>query len=392
MGGGAGASFKAAQPSQMRPAGPNENYPKFKSLETQSAKKDQKASTEMGVSGLKNIAPVTKVEGKTLKDRFAKFNQMAKKLEQHQVERENAHLDVAPVRFKESSATVATTPTRTASTTSMKPKASDQPNKERLGTLNKQSKSVASPRFRASSASLVKVHHGSPSKEQKERFAAFNKLAKKLATEGRASSTKNEKSASKESKVSGKKEATKLAPSAANAFYKKYAEKPHPKAAPTKTKMLDAAAINTAGASLIPRFSTQQAHIQQAQQVRTQQAQQVRTQQAQQAMQQARSGVGAASPGMMTFEYYDPQKPPPWLAPPWNRHEAGNNVNAMPQGLPQGMGAPAVQNGMIPNGGAAFGTNGAPGVPFAYAPIGQVNQQQFVGSPHLNAPPMQMRL
>jgi hypothetical protein len=356
MGGGAGASFKATAPSQIRPAGPNEHYPKFKSLEAQAGK----AAPKLEVSGLKKVAVSTKtVEGKSLKDRFAKFNEVAKKLQQRQVERENAHLDVvAAPRLKEAS---------TAKPKAHAAAAAAPSKKERFAAFNKLAKSMAAPRFRSTSAALVKVQRSPPSKDQKERFAAFNKLAKKLAKKGAAPASNTAKETSEAQKAP-----TKLAPAAANAFYKKYAEKPKAKATPTHTKMLDAAAINTNRASLIPRFSTQRAQAQQAQQV----------------AQRAQAG----SPGMMTFEYYDPHKPPPWLAPPWNRHEAGNNVNAMPQGLPQGMGQPSVQNSMVPNGGAAFGTRGAPGVPFAYAPVGQVNQQQFVGSPHLNAPPMTMRL
>ena len=112
---------------------------------------------------------------------------------------------------------------------------------------------------------------------------------------------------------------------------------------------------------MVPRFSTMKQHAQLRQHV--------------QAQQQVRGG----GQGTMTWETYDPNNPPPWLAPPWNRHQGQNNMNQAlqsPGGIGIG-GRPSVQNSMAPLGSAAFGTKGAPGVPFAYN-IGTPNANMHV--------------
>lgn len=112
---------------------------------------------------------------------------------------------------------------------------------------------------------------------------------------------------------------------------------------------------------MVPRFSTMKQHAQLRQHV--------------QAQQQVRGG----GQGMMTWETYDPNNPPPWLAPPWNRHQGQNNMNQAlqsPGGIGIG-GRPSVQNSMAPLGSAAIGTKGAPGVPFAYN-IGTPNANMHV--------------
>ena len=68
----------------------------------------------------------------------------------------------------------------------------------------------------------------------------------------------------------------------------------------------------------------------------------------------ARSRVRGDGKGMMSFEYYDPNNPPPWLTPPWN---VGPRMAPPRMGMPQrggGMAMPYVSSnyGAIPPGAA----------------------------------------
>ena len=79
----------------------------------------------------------------------------------------------------------------------------------------------------------------------------------------------------------------------------------------------------------------------------------------------ARSRVRGDGKGMMSFEYYDPNNPPPWLTPPWN---VGPRMAPPRMGMPQrggGMAMPYVSSnyGAIPPGAAP-----QMGTPYSYNP------------------------
>ena len=368
--GGGGMQFKAeAGGSHIKQASSNEHYPKFKRIRSQVAPasnavlgKDSKISQKIDTKAK------AQPKSKSLKDRFAAFNTLASRLKKIQVQRENAHVDiVAPPRFKRFSETlVSISKTKTgrhlgAPGGVYKRSVHGADQQVRFAAYNKlveklnhkHTVSVVPVKQKLVHATLgvenlveigEKPEHP-VAKEQKDRFAMFNTLAKKLSQHPNVPV-----SALTPLIVHDKSKIVPVAPSA-NAFYKKYSVR--------------SMAVKAKSGATVPRFSTVHANSKA------------------QLGANDRARLQSSGAGMMTFETYDPNNPPPWLAPPWNHSPqqiAGNNVNAMPRGQYAGGLLPATQNSMAPNGGAPFGTNGAPGVPFAYAPLGAAQRQpQYAG-------------
>ena len=66
--------------------------------------------------------------------------------------------------------------------------------------------------------------------------------------------------------------------------------------------------------------------------------------------------------GMMTFQYYDANNPPPWLQPPWNAQQPGSQQPA-PFAPGSNMPNPSFTQGSAPQGAAPSMT-----VPLEYNP------------------------
>ena len=298
--------FKAAKPSTLVPAD-RRQYPKFRSVKAQVAK------------GKSSADDATKTHLTSQKDRFARFNAIAKRLKQRETEKINAHLD-PPLRTSASAVKKAAQGTVKASTVKASTK---KPKLMRLKESKVQLVTVASSKQHAGKAAP------DVSASQKARLAAFDKLAHQINAgvkplhPAKPQQHKSALSSSSASKLSTSK------------------SKPNRRSTGTKQSP-----------AMIPRFSTMKHGSQQH--LMAQQRQQQRVQ-----------GGGA---GMMTWETYDPNNPPPWLAPPWNRHSGMNTMNQALQspGAIGVAGRPSVQNSMAPLGSAPIGTRGAPGVPFAY--------------------------
>ena len=308
--------FKAAKPSTLV-AADRRQYPKFRSVKAQVAKE----------KSIRNDASNKHLTSQ--KDRFARFNAIAKRLKQRETEKINAHID-PPLRVaaksgtkaSQSSVKASTAKASTAKASTVKA-STGKPKLMRLKESKVQLVAVASHKHQSGKAAP------DTSSSQKARLAAFDKLAHQInagvkplhpVTQQRLKSTSSSSSSSK----------------------------PHTSNSKPNRRSTDKSRVP----ALIPRFSTLKHGSKQRLG-------------AQQRQQQRMQGGGA---GMMTWETYDPNNPPPWLAPPWNRHSGMNNMNQALQspGSIGIAGRPSVQNSMAPLGSAPIGTRGAPGVPFAY--------------------------
>ena len=82
--------FKAAHPSQLIHADKS-NYPKFKSVQAQVARSSSSSSNSAQSSSSRNSN--SKNQLATQKDRFARFNAIAKRLKKRETEKINAHIE-----------------------------------------------------------------------------------------------------------------------------------------------------------------------------------------------------------------------------------------------------------------------------------------------------------
>jgi len=319
--------FKAAHPSQLIHADKS-NYPKFKSVQAQVARSSSSSSNSAQSSSSRNSN--SKNQLATQKDRFARFNAIAKRLKKRETEKINAHIEpplggsFAKQKMVENNRKkiIQKQPLKNTNNDNRKNKKVTVASKlMRLQESNVKLIRIKTTKDSSTSPSSSNVAATtSTSQQQQQRLAAFDKLARQI--------NNGEKSVHN---IVTKKPAS--------------VHQNHPATSP----------------AMVPRFSTMKQHAQLRQHV--------------QAQQQVRGG----GQGMMTWETYDPNNPPPWLAPPWNRHQGQNNMNQAlqsPGGIGIG-GRPSVQNSMAPLGSAAIGTKGAPGVPFAYN-IGTPNANMHV--------------